>query len=167
MFGHSFRQLILVAVVGVATGWLTGLSLSPVAGTVIAALLAAIGALVSALGGVSISSGASLQLTRRVDAAPLAVLAVTIALFAPLGVAARTSGWLDYAHPESIAEEKSDLEQEISMWTDLGASKPAVVNALLAQATSVPTEATPPNTSTEPRRIPLGVGVEEMDRVAQ
>ena len=81
-----FVQIISLAVIGLGIGWLVGLSISPVIAGVIASLLGIAGSAASVFGG--ISSG---KITvGPVDARPIAILVVGVAIGASMGIYART-----------------------------------------------------------------------------
>lgn len=89
----SFGQVLAIVMLGLSIGWLTGLSVSPVVGSVIAGLLGLLGGL--GAGGNAIASilgNARTDNTRLVDLRPVALLAVAIAVAAPMGILARTNG---------------------------------------------------------------------------
>ena len=80
-------------VIGASVGWLAGLSVSPVASTLITTLLG----LVGGLGAGAMLLGSNVRVGRgegatlaELDARPVAVLAFSIALFAPVGIWTRT-----------------------------------------------------------------------------
>lgn len=77
--------------VGAGTGWLVGLSFSPVVGSVLGSILGIAGAVVAAAAGVPLKDRTS---PSGVRAAPLAALVLGIALFAPAGIITRDHAWL-------------------------------------------------------------------------
>jgi len=75
-------------VIGLGVGWLSGLSVSPVIGTVLASLVGVAAGVVTGLKSVPADEGAARTLA--VDARPAAILVLGVALGAPLGILART-----------------------------------------------------------------------------
>ncbi|HEU0204549.1 MAG TPA: hypothetical protein VFR86_29405 [Burkholderiaceae bacterium] len=88
--GRSFTlmQALSVLTMGLGIGWLVGLSLSPVVGSVIASLLGIVGGVVVGLRSVP-GYG-----TGGIDARPAALLVLGIAVAATAGLLARTHGLL-------------------------------------------------------------------------
>lgn len=84
---HGLLQAAAMLVIGLGVGWLVGLSLSPVVGTVIAALLGVIGGIVTGSRSVAGEGGIG-----NIDAQPAAVLVLGIAVAATAGLAARAHG---------------------------------------------------------------------------
>ena len=82
--------LLALFLVGAGTGWLVGLSFSPVVGSVVGSILGLAGAVVAAAAGVPLKDRSPIGAVR---AEPLAALVVGIALLAPVGVIARDYGW--------------------------------------------------------------------------
>ena len=78
--------------VGLGTGWLCGLSLSPVIQTVVSSVLAISGVLIATLVGTTEDSQARLP---RINPWPLVAFVLALGIAAPLGVAARLYWSLD------------------------------------------------------------------------
>ena len=104
-------QFLSLIAIGASVGWLAGLSVSPVAGTVIGGLLG----LVGGLGAGAMLWGpdrvlaalrdrgatAAEPAARPIDLRPAAVLALAVAAAVPLGIIARTHQW--FAAPGGVA----------------------------------------------------------------
>ena len=73
------QQLIAILMIGLGIGWLAGLSVSPVVGTVLASLLGVAGGIVAAARSLPAEASAASFLS-GVDARPAAVLVLGIAL---------------------------------------------------------------------------------------
>jgi hypothetical protein len=92
-----WKQFLALVVLGASVGWLAGLSVSPVAASIISGLLGLIGAIgTGALLGVRIGSGrgdrdgTDAKSAPGLDVRPAAVLASAIAIAVPCGIMART-----------------------------------------------------------------------------
>jgi len=98
--GVSWKSIVWIFVFGASTGWLVGLSTSPVVGTVITALLGLAGSAITILSGISSSPK---LLFGEINPAPIALLALSIAMFATLGAFIRDGIKLPEGSPiESI-----------------------------------------------------------------
>jgi hypothetical protein len=89
-------QFLAILVIGLSVGWLAGLSVSPVAGTVVGGLLGLVGGLGA---GAMVWGSNRLRQTLgqetapergEIDLQPAAVLALAVAVGVPLGILART-----------------------------------------------------------------------------
>jgi hypothetical protein len=81
----SAGQIFALLLAGAGVGWLAGLSVSPVATTLLAALMSAVGGVVAGF-----ASAGSDSSRERVDAWPAAALVLGVALGSPTGILART-----------------------------------------------------------------------------
>ena len=78
-------QIFAVLIAGLGIGWLTGLSVSPVVGTVLAGIMTAVAGVVA-----GVASAGTDAARQRVNAWPLAILVVGVAFGGPLGIVARS-----------------------------------------------------------------------------
>jgi hypothetical protein len=89
-------QFLALAVTGLSTGWLAGLSVSPVASPLIAGLLGLIGSLgagamlLGSSGWLNPSNPDEKKTLLQFDVRPVAVLALSVAIAVPAGIMART-----------------------------------------------------------------------------
>jgi len=110
---------------GVSLGWLAGLSMSPVASSILGALMTILIGVIGAVAGLkSLELQASdkddkqpkkyERLATRVNLAPVAFLTLGMALGCPAGVAIRARGWLgpQPANPQSTGSENPALASE-------------------------------------------------------
>jgi hypothetical protein len=114
---NTITQSASILSIGLAVGWLTGLSLSPVVGQVLGAVLGIAGGIVVSLRTLkSERPEADKAHILSIDALPAALLIVGIALGAPLGIMARThevflpSRFRTVAPPVSPGKESSHVE---------------------------------------------------------
>jgi hypothetical protein len=87
-------QMLSILIIGLCVGWLGGLSVSPVVATIIASIVGIAGGVVAGIRAVSRDHPAdgSRSVVGNAEARPAAVLALGIAIAAPLGIMARTYG---------------------------------------------------------------------------
>lgn len=92
---RHLKFALSAAVIGVSTGFLTGLSVSPVVQVVLTSVLALVTALVSVMSGVTLEHDPATAKPRvSIDPMPTAVFAFTLAIGACFGVMVRTHAWL-------------------------------------------------------------------------
>jgi hypothetical protein len=113
------RNEIALAVSGIGIGWLVGLSASPVTATVIAALMALVATSVGLIAGLRPTEESPLFLpggakfVREASAVPVAIVIMSIAAAAPVGIAARAYHWFGPNEPmasASVPQPASDTE---------------------------------------------------------
>jgi hypothetical protein len=93
-------QLLSVLVIGAGIGWLAGLSISPVIGTVLASLLGVAGGIVAGVHSVARTQGdGGTVAPMSIDARPAALLVLGISLGAPFGIIARTHALFEKVTP--------------------------------------------------------------------
>jgi hypothetical protein len=98
--GSTVRQGLYICITGIGTGWLAGLSLSPVVGELLASVLGLVGGVVAGTRALRKHSTESARaIIPTVDAAPVALLIVGMSVGAPLGILARTH---DIFAPSSV-----------------------------------------------------------------
>jgi hypothetical protein len=137
----NLQNLIAMGLIGAAAGWLSGISLSPTANTVVAAVTALGGAVVAALSGLNKEAEGDvgkLSVYRgKIDPLPVAVFAVALAIVANIGIVVRESEWLAFLRPSAeksskIAELRAaEIKAEVEMWVGLGAKRQDVLEALM------------------------------------
>lgn len=105
-------QLLSLLIIGLSIGWLAGLSVSPVIATILSSLVGIAGGIVAGARSLSRenSSGSSPVSLAQVDARPAALLVLGIALAAPLGILARTSGLFE---PSEKASSSAPADQGV------------------------------------------------------
>lgn len=131
--GPPLGQLAAVVATGLGIGWLAGLSLSPVAHIVVTSVLGLAAAAVAVFASVDLpakekeektepnganASGAKLP-RGPVNAAPIALLVLSISAGAPLGVYVRTHEFLGVQESHSADDKKKSNDK------DEGKEKPA------------------------------------------
>jgi hypothetical protein len=121
------RRFLAVGIVGLGLGWLIGLSQSPVIAGVVTALIAAAGALVGTFGSLKEPAAGRVQdVARLVDPAPLAALVLGLAVAAPFGLYARSSGMFSHSWKDPMQATKQTIER----WEALGLKHDFVVARL-------------------------------------
>jgi hypothetical protein len=108
-------QAVSVLLIGLGIGWLTGLSLSPVVSGVLTSLLGIAAGTVVGLRTVkksmSVDQGSQRQ---SVDARPVALLVLGVALAAPCGILARTYRIFEPTHATTSFTSTKPTNREIS-----------------------------------------------------
>ena len=156
-FWPALGALLPLLLVGLGIGWLTGLSVSPVASIIITSAVGAAAAIVGALGGASNEEGQTTTSTFSVNVSawPLAWLVAGLVIGSSLGVIARTHNflgqnpslriWSNYGlvPNENIAVKRSlenAIVAEIDFWSSnaVGLDKTQVAQRLLDLRYSVP-----------------------------
>jgi len=101
-------QGLAIGIAGLGIGWLTGLSLSPVVGTVLTSVL---GAVAGAVAGLTVLD---LEKPKHTNPWPVALLVIGIALGSPLGILARTHNTFGAVLSGTAATDQSVDETEAS-----------------------------------------------------
>lgn len=109
-------QLLSVLVIGGGIGWLSGLSISPVIGTVLASLVGVAGGVVVGVRSVARKRGEGPSTApTSVDARLAAVLVVGISLAAPFGIIARTHGMFERALPVQTGQDEQGKSNQSTL----------------------------------------------------
>jgi len=116
-------------IIGFGIGWLMGLSVAPVASTILTTLLTAVMTLVGILSGIEGQRGESSEtgqvpnLSSRwaVNPVPVAILILGILAGSSVGIFARNHDWLGGLE---------DISKEVKTWTDQGLEQPNVAQRL-------------------------------------
>jgi len=117
-------------IIGFGIGWLMGLSVAPVASTILTTLLTAVMTLVGILSGIEGQRGESSEtgqvpnLSSRwaVNPVPVAILILGILAGSSVGIFARNHDWLGGLE---------DISKEVKTWTDQGLEQTDVAQQLL------------------------------------
>jgi hypothetical protein len=124
------RNDLYIIIAGVGIGWLIGLSVSPVVSIVITSVTGSVAAIVAALSGVRLETDGTENAenqTRRprwkVNAAPVAMLAIGLIAGSTAGIVFRTYDWLS---PRTLT-----VSEEVAQWTSAGLQPEVVAKRLL------------------------------------
>jgi hypothetical protein len=106
---NHMAQLVSVLVIGIGIGWLSGLSVSPVIGTVLASLVGVAGGIVAGVRSIARTPAEHGNVTPvSVDARLAALLVFGISVGAPLGIIARTYGIFENTPAQSDKVDRTD-----------------------------------------------------------
>jgi hypothetical protein len=125
-FYHQFKwsQVLSIFLIGAGIGWLAGLSVSPVVAGIITSLLGIVTGIVTGLQSFQYVKNETPSLPKKfiIDARPAAILVISIALFAPIGILARTYHVLE---PSQMHSEDDGNRQSngIDAYTSNGANR--------------------------------------------
>jgi hypothetical protein len=140
---RSMRAAVCVFVSGAGVGLMTGLSISPVVGTILASVMAVVITLASVLAGLEVTpgieaaqAGGSRRRDRiRLDPLPVAVLVVGLTAGAIGGATLRARNVLGMGPPSEQSRLGLLFRNEVSVCNDLRATPPDTLAAAVREAT--------------------------------